>query len=103
MTGTAEKVVNGRYSTDKRFNAFLAAFPMDDPARADEGAGALFEKLTKAGISDAERTDSRAFVGLACCFEVVLGGRFTDAKAADARAKLLAAKGIKGAYTKKGF
>jgi cell division protein FtsI (penicillin-binding protein 3) len=24
-------VVNGRYSTDKRFNAFLAAFPMDDP------------------------------------------------------------------------
>jgi cell division protein FtsI (penicillin-binding protein 3) len=30
-TGTAEKVVNGRYSTDKRFNAFLASFPMDDP------------------------------------------------------------------------
>jgi cell division protein FtsI (penicillin-binding protein 3) len=30
-TGTAEKVVNGRYSNDKRFNAFLAAFPMDDP------------------------------------------------------------------------
>lgn len=30
-TGTAEKVVNGRYSNDKRFNAFLAAFPMRDP------------------------------------------------------------------------
>jgi cell division protein FtsI (penicillin-binding protein 3) len=30
-TGTAEKVVNGRYSKDTRFNAFLAAFPMDDP------------------------------------------------------------------------
>ena len=30
-TGTAEKVVNGRYSSDKRFNAFLAAFPIDDP------------------------------------------------------------------------
>ncbi|GIL01068.1 MAG: cell division protein [Alphaproteobacteria bacterium] len=30
-TGTAEKVVNGRYSSDKRFNAFLAAFPVDDP------------------------------------------------------------------------
>ena len=30
-TGTAEKVVNGRYSNDTRFNAFLAAFPMDDP------------------------------------------------------------------------
>ncbi|MEN0002077.1 MAG: penicillin-binding protein 2 [Pseudomonadota bacterium] len=30
-TGTAEKVVNGRYSGDHRFNAFLSAFPMDDP------------------------------------------------------------------------
>jgi cell division protein FtsI (penicillin-binding protein 3) len=30
-TGTAEKVVNGRYSTDKRFNAFLGAFPMTKP------------------------------------------------------------------------
>ena len=30
-TGTAEKVVNGRYSSSKRFNAFLAAFPINDP------------------------------------------------------------------------
>jgi cell division protein FtsI (penicillin-binding protein 3) len=30
-TGTAEKVVNGRYVSGVRFNAFLAAFPMDDP------------------------------------------------------------------------
>ncbi|MEM7300137.1 MAG: penicillin-binding protein 2 [Pseudomonadota bacterium] len=30
-TGTAEKVVNGRYSRAKRFNAFLSAFPVDDP------------------------------------------------------------------------
>ena len=30
-TGTAEKVVNGRYSSDKRFNAFLADFPANDP------------------------------------------------------------------------
>ena len=30
-TGTAEKVVGGRYSSDKRRNAFLAAFPMNDP------------------------------------------------------------------------
>lgn len=30
-TGTAEKVVNGRYSNEKNFNAFIAAFPMDDP------------------------------------------------------------------------
>jgi cell division protein FtsI (penicillin-binding protein 3) len=30
-TGTAEKVVNGRYVNNKRFNAFIAAFPIDDP------------------------------------------------------------------------
>lgn len=30
-TGTAEKVVNGRYSSDARFNAFIAGFPADDP------------------------------------------------------------------------
>ncbi|WP_274424424.1 peptidoglycan D,D-transpeptidase FtsI family protein [Chelativorans sp. YIM 93263] len=30
-TGTAEKVVNGRYSNDKRFNAFVAGFPASDP------------------------------------------------------------------------
>ncbi len=30
-TGTANKVVNGRYSDTKKFNAFLSAFPMKDP------------------------------------------------------------------------
>lgn len=30
-TGTAEKVVNGRYQSGKRFNAYLGAFPMQDP------------------------------------------------------------------------
>ncbi|KQT51053.1 cell division protein [Aureimonas sp. Leaf454] len=30
-TGTAEKVVAGRYSANKRFNAYLAAFPIDKP------------------------------------------------------------------------
>ncbi len=30
-TGTAEKVVNGRYSGNVRFNAFVASFPMDNP------------------------------------------------------------------------
>ena len=30
-TGTAEKVVNGRYSSSVRFNAFLSAFPIDNP------------------------------------------------------------------------
>ncbi|WP_182480144.1 MULTISPECIES: peptidoglycan D,D-transpeptidase FtsI family protein [Bartonella] len=31
-TGTAEKVVNGKYSKMKNFNSFLAAFPMDNPS-----------------------------------------------------------------------
>lgn len=30
-TGTADKVINGRYSKTINFNAFLAAFPMDKP------------------------------------------------------------------------
>jgi cell division protein FtsI (penicillin-binding protein 3) len=30
-TGTADKVVNGRYAHDKNFDAFLAGFPIDDP------------------------------------------------------------------------
>lgn len=31
-TGTAEKVINGRYSHNNNFNAFAAALPMEDPA-----------------------------------------------------------------------
>ncbi len=30
-TGTAEKVINGRYSKDNRLTSFIGAFPMDDP------------------------------------------------------------------------
>jgi len=30
-TGTADKVINGRYATNLNFNAFLAGFPMDNP------------------------------------------------------------------------
>ncbi|MBV2184052.1 MAG: penicillin-binding protein 2 [Rhizobium sp.] len=30
-TGTADKVVNGRYATDLNFNAFLGSFPMHEP------------------------------------------------------------------------
>lgn len=33
-TGTAEKVVNGRYSNSKLLNTFLAGFPMDKPRYA---------------------------------------------------------------------
>ncbi|MFN4207434.1 MAG: peptidoglycan D,D-transpeptidase FtsI family protein [Agrobacterium albertimagni] len=30
-TGTAEKVVNGRYSSDQNFNSYVAAFPIENP------------------------------------------------------------------------
>jgi cell division protein FtsI (penicillin-binding protein 3) len=30
-TGTAEKVINGRYSKEVRFNTFIAAFPIENP------------------------------------------------------------------------
>ena len=30
-TGTAERVVNGQYADDSRFNTFVAVFPFDDP------------------------------------------------------------------------
>lgn len=30
-TGTADKVINGRYASDQNFNAFVASFPMDQP------------------------------------------------------------------------
>jgi cell division protein FtsI (penicillin-binding protein 3) len=33
-TGTAEKVVNGRYAKDKLLNSFIGAFPMDNPRYA---------------------------------------------------------------------
>ncbi len=33
-TGTAEKVVGGRYSTEKRLTSFIGAFPMDNPKYA---------------------------------------------------------------------
>ncbi len=33
-TGTAEKVVNGRYAADKLLNSFIGAFPMDKPRYA---------------------------------------------------------------------
>jgi cell division protein FtsI (penicillin-binding protein 3) len=33
-TGTAEKVVNGRYDSNKNLNVFATVFPMDDPKYA---------------------------------------------------------------------
>ena len=60
-TGTAEKVVDGRYSSDHRFNAFLAAFPMDDPEYVvlviiDEPQPEPDEKEATAGLNAAPTT-----------------------------------------------
>lgn len=33
-TGTAEKIVNGRYDSSRKLNTFMGAFPMDDPRYA---------------------------------------------------------------------
>ncbi|MEM0898771.1 MAG: penicillin-binding protein 2 [Pseudomonadota bacterium] len=57
-TGTAEKVVNGRYSGDHRFNAFLSAFPMDDPEYVvlviiDEPKPAEGQRSATAGLNAA--------------------------------------------------
>ncbi len=102
LAGPAAQKLVTRVKDDKPWLVIAGAFPLADATRADTDASALFEKLDKLGIKDAERYDSRAFVGLACCFDVVLGGRFADPKAAEARARTLSARGVK-AYTKKGF
>ena len=57
-TGTADKVVNGRYAHDKNFNAFLAAFPMSNPQyvvlsfadepKTDKGNGAALAATSAA-------------------------------------------------------
>jgi cell division protein FtsI (penicillin-binding protein 3) len=73
-TGTAEKVVNGRYVSGKRFNAFLGGFPANDPeyvvlAVLDEpqpekpGAGATAGINTTQMVSDIIRR-SAALLGV---------------------------------------
>lgn len=57
-TGTAEKVVNGRYSKDVRFNAFLGAFPTKNPeyvvlAFIDEPKPEKGQKSATAGLNAA--------------------------------------------------
>ncbi|MCP4316020.1 MAG: penicillin-binding protein 2 [Hyphomicrobiales bacterium] len=57
-TGTAEKVVNGRYSSSVRFNAFLSAFPIEDPQFVvlvviDEPKPAKGQRSATAGLNAA--------------------------------------------------
>jgi cell division protein FtsI (penicillin-binding protein 3) len=57
-TGTAEKVVNGRYSSKVRFNAFLSAFPIEDPQYVvlvviDEPKPAEGQRSATAGLNAA--------------------------------------------------
>lgn len=62
-TGTAQKVVNGRYSSELNFNAFASAFPLDDPRYAmvvivDEpkAEAGLFSTQNTAGYNAGEIT-----------------------------------------------
>jgi cell division protein FtsI (penicillin-binding protein 3) len=73
-TGTADKVVNGRYANDKNFNAFLGAFPMDNPRyvvltfidepRTDKGNGAALAGHTAAPMVSEIVSRSAAMLGV---------------------------------------
>ncbi|MEO1066601.1 MAG: penicillin-binding protein 2 [Pseudomonadota bacterium] len=60
-TGTAEKVVNGRYSSDKKLNSFLSAFPSHDPeyvmlVMIDEPQPLEGQRAATAGLNAAPTT-----------------------------------------------
>jgi cell division protein FtsI (penicillin-binding protein 3) len=73
-TGTADKVVNGRYVHDKNFNAFLSAFPMDKPEyvvlsfidepKTDKGNGAALAGSSAAPMVHDIITRSAAILGV---------------------------------------
>ena len=72
-TGTADKVVNGRYSNVANFNAFLAGFPIDDPRyvvltfidepKTDKGNGAALAGNTAAPMVAISSAVPRRFSG----------------------------------------
>ncbi len=78
-TGTAEKVVGKRYSSEKRFNAFLAAFPIDDPKyvvlviidepKPEQGKGAATAGLNAAPMVSNIVRRSAAVLGVKPVFE----------------------------------
>ena len=60
-TGTAEKVVDGRYSSEKKLNSFLSAFPINDPryvmlVMIDEPQPLEGERSATAGLNAAPTT-----------------------------------------------
>ena len=73
-TGTAEKVVNGRYSSAVRFNAFLSAFPIENPdyvvlvvidePKPEEGMHSATAGLNAAPTVGAIIRRSAAFLGV---------------------------------------
>jgi cell division protein FtsI (penicillin-binding protein 3) len=78
-TGTAEKVIDGRYSSDSRFNAFLAAFPvdapryvvlvtLDEPKPEKEGMGATAAVNTAVVVGEVIRR-SAPLLGVAPMFD----------------------------------
>ena len=62
-TGTAEKVVNGKYTSNLNFNAFASAFPLDNPRYAmvvvvdqPQAEAGLARNLNTAGWNAGEMT-----------------------------------------------
>ena len=102
LDGAAAKKDVTAIHDERPFLVIAGAFPLGEPT-SDAEAGRLFEKVTSFGVADAERIDSRAFSALACCFDLVVAGRFAEAKAAATRQRLLASRGVKAAYVKRGF
>ena len=102
LSGAAAAKSVAKVRDDRPYLVVVGSFALSDAQRSEVDAQKLLQKVQDAGFPDAERYDSRAFSSLACCFDIVLGGRFADAKGAEVRKNALAAKGIK-AYVKKGF
>ncbi|MDP2733458.1 MAG: penicillin-binding protein 2 [Hoeflea sp.] len=73
-TGTAEKVINGRYSSAVRFNAFLSAFPINNPdyvvlvvidePKPEEGKSSATAGLNAAPMVSAIIRRSAGFLGV---------------------------------------
>ncbi|MFO0667630.1 MAG: hypothetical protein U0174_27000 [Polyangiaceae bacterium] len=79
----------------------VGTFPLSN-ADHEEAATKLLKRVQDAGFADAQRVDSRAFSNLACCFDLVIAGRFPDVPSAETRRAALTAKRFHP-YVKKGF
>jgi hypothetical protein len=86
---------------DKPWVVLVESFPLY-LGNGDKLAQQLKDKLTAAGFADAQIHHSAAFAKLACCYSVVIAGRFKTRAEAAALVKQLKAKKLSG-YAKQAF